>query len=79
MIDLDGRLQKCFAVVFPTLPSDHISTATLDTVLDWDSIATATLLSVIAEEFSIAVDFEAVEELTSYASIRAYVSSWRRD
>jgi acyl carrier protein len=75
MTDIDSRLTKCFQAVFPNLPTDKIAEATLETVPGWDSIASATLLSVASEEFGIAVDFEIVERLSSFRSIREYFAA----
>ena len=70
------RLIKCFCAVFPDLPKpmscaaprSRASSASLGT---WDSLATATLLGVVEEEFGIDVgDFDA---LHSFASLLAYL------
>jgi len=75
MTDIDARLTKCFQAVFPNLPAEKIARATLDTVPEWDSIATATLLSLASEEFDVAIDFEIVERLNSFGSIRDYLAA----
>jgi acyl carrier protein len=67
--DLQGRLSRCFAAVFPNLPESQIATASLDTVEGWDSVAAATLITTIEEEFEVEFDVESVENLTSYAAI----------
>lgn len=69
MNDLDARLGRCFAAVFPNLPQSQIVTASLDTVEGWDSVAAATLITTIEEEFGVEFDVEAVGNLTSYAAI----------
>jgi acyl carrier protein len=75
MTDIDSRLANCFRAVFPALPPDRVTTATPETVPGWDSIATATLLSLVSEEFGIPIDFEIVESLNSFRGIRDYVLS----
>jgi acyl carrier protein len=67
--DLHARLSRCFAAVFPNLPQSQIATASLDTVEGWDSVAAATLITAIEEEFGVEFDVEAVGNLTSYAAI----------
>jgi acyl carrier protein len=74
MTDLDTRLSKCFAAVFPNLPRGEIERAAVELVESWDSIATATLVTVVCEEFSIPMDFDEVESLTSYAAVRAWIT-----
>ena len=75
MTDIDARLTKCFRAVFPDLPAQRMAAATPETVPGWDSIATATLLSLVSEEFGIPIDFEIVEKLNSFGGIRDYVLS----
>lgn len=71
MNDLQGRLHRCFAAVFPSLPESQITAATLDTVEGWDSVAAATLITTIEEEFGLEFDMEAIGSLTSYQTIAA--------
>jgi acyl carrier protein len=67
--DLHGRLRRCFAAVFPSLPESHITAASVDTMEGWDSVAAATLITTIEEEFSVEFDMDAGGNLTSYAAI----------
>jgi acyl carrier protein len=55
--------------VFPKLPESQITSASADTVKEWDSVAAATLITTIEEEFGIEFDMEAVGNLTSYGAI----------
>lgn len=74
MNDLQGRLTRCFAAVFPSLTEGQITTASLDTVEGWDSVAAATLITTIEEEFGVEFDVDAVGDLTSYQAISNYLS-----
>lgn len=74
MNDLQGRLRRCFTAVFPNLPEQQITTASLDTVEGWDSVAAATLITTIEEEFGMEFDVDAIGNLTSYQSISNYLS-----
>lgn len=69
MSDLYGRLSRCFSAVFPNLPESQITAASVETVEGWDSVAAATLITTIEEEFGVEFDVEAVGTLTSYAAI----------
>jgi acyl carrier protein len=73
--DLQGRLSRCFAAVFPNLPESQIATASLDTVEGWDSVAAATLITSIEEEFGVEFDMETVGNLTSYGAIAKELES----
>jgi acyl carrier protein len=69
--DVQGRLSRCFAAVFSSLPESQIATASVDTVKEWDSVAAATLITTIEEEFGVEFDMDAVGNLTSYKAITA--------
>jgi acyl carrier protein len=69
MTGLRDRLTRCFTVVFPKLPAERISTATPETVEDWDSIRFLTLARVIEEEFGIAIDDSDIDMVNSFESI----------
>lgn len=75
MSEIENRLAQCFAAVFPSLPPEAIPTASHETVTEWDSVATVTLLTVIEEEFSITLDFEELEKLTSFSAIAATLAA----
>ena len=65
MDETKERLARCFRVVFPALTGPP-EAATQETVPEWDSVASITLMNVIEEEFGIQMDFEAVADLTSF-------------
>jgi len=71
MSDARERLIKCFGAVFPNLPASEVPRAKSGSVDGWDSLATATLLGVVEEEFGVDVgDFDALD---SFESLLAYV------
>jgi len=69
MDDVAARLTQCFLAVFPGLDPVQVSSASVDTVKKWDSVAHVTLLSVIGEEFGLEVDFEQFEGANSFQAI----------
>ncbi|MBV8809818.1 MAG: acyl carrier protein [Acidobacteriaceae bacterium] len=73
MPDPNERLVRCFASVFPTLPPDGIPLASVDSV-EWDSLASVTLVAVLEQEFAIQIDIADLPELSSFASVRKYLS-----
>ena len=75
MNDIQPRLTRCFSAVFPNLPEQLITSATLETVAGWDSVAAATLVTTIEEEFGMEFDVEVLGNLTSYQSIFDYLSA----
>ena len=74
MNDIAARLTRCFSAVFPNIPAEQIATASLETVEGWDSVAAATLVVTIEEEFGIEFEVEVVGDLSSYQSIFDYLS-----
>jgi len=73
--DIKARLMRCFAAVFPKLNPKSILEATPDSVADWDSAATITLLTVIEEEFGVLVEPETLSEPLSFQVIEGILSA----
>jgi acyl carrier protein len=69
MNDIEEKISRCFANVFPDLPLAELANVSTASLASWDSIAHVTLLSAIAEEFSFDISPEDFEELTSYKLI----------
>ncbi len=77
MNDLDDRLVRCLQTVFPTLPASAVRQASQDNVEAWDSVAMLTLFTVVEEEFGVVVDYDRVEELTSFTGLLQYLRDQR--
>ena len=75
MENVEQRLEKIFATVFPDLPEAQIKSASQDTVDTWDSVAAITLVNLIEEEFGIEMDFDDVADLTSFEKILDYLNT----
>ena len=75
MNNIQAQLIRCFSAVFPSLSEQQITSASLETVAGWDSVATATLVTMIEEEFGIEFDIDLLGNLTSYQSIFDYLSA----
>jgi len=75
MADLQSRLVGCFSAVFPALPPENIHRARSSTVEGWDSVATATLMALVEEEFAIQVAPEDLVRFVSFQEILAYLQS----
>jgi acyl carrier protein len=73
MPELDERLQRCFASVFPDLMPEQLRAASVQTVPAWDSLAAVTLVAVIEQEFDVQIDLMELPELTSYEAMRNYL------
>ena len=73
MNEVQLRLTRCFAAVFPNLPSSEIAAASVERVRGWDSVAAATLVTAVEEEFGVEFDSDALETLTSFPAILEYL------
>jgi len=73
MPELDDRLSRCFASVFPTLAPEEIGNASVESVPGWDSLAAVTLVAVLEQEFDTQIDLMELPDLTSYRAVRNYL------
>jgi acyl carrier protein len=81
MDDIEERLVRCFAAVFPTLSREDLPAATSANVSGWDSVASVTLFAMIEEEYGIEIDLQQLAEMVSFERILAYLraSSVRKE
>lgn len=73
MDEIQSRVLECFSNVFPSLPRERLASMSQASVAEWDSVMHVTLLASLAEEFGFELDYEAAEELSSFALVVAYV------
>lgn len=78
MNDTGSRLVQCLSAYFPALSQEEIPRASMATVGEWDSMASVTLIAVVAEEFGIEIDPEDYERFVSYELILDYLENVRR-
>ena len=72
--DIENRLASSFEAVFPGLSPEQARSADQDSLDEWDSVATISLVNVIEEEFGIDLDFEEAVELTSFRAIADHLA-----
>jgi acyl carrier protein len=75
MSELESRLIRCFASVFPTLSADEIRAIDSEAAGNWDSLSTVTLAAVVQEEFNVEIEPDLVPELTSFTAFERYLRS----
>jgi acyl carrier protein len=73
MPEIDDRLTRCFASVFPALSPEEIGSASVESVPAWDSLAAVTLVAVLEQEFDTQIDLMELPDLTSYQAVRDYL------
>jgi acyl carrier protein len=72
--DLQPRLVRCFAAAFPGLSPEGIPRADAASLLEWDSLASMTLVALIEEEFGVRVTPADISKFTSFANILEYLN-----
>jgi acyl carrier protein len=70
---VETKLIECFAGVFPELDRRQIPNASVDSLAEWDSLASLTLVAVVEEEFGIVIDDLELSELGSFAAFHDYL------
>ena len=73
MNNIEPRLVRCFLAVFPSVAAPQITSASVDTDAAWDSVAMATLVTAVEEEFAVEFDVDSLSNLTSFQSILDYL------
>jgi acyl carrier protein len=69
MHDVQDRLIKCFATVFPELSPEEIVKTTADCAANQDSLSAVTLLAVVQEEFGLDLEVDDMENLVSFKAM----------
>jgi acyl carrier protein len=64
---------RCFSAVFPSVPAGKVGEISVANTSQWDSLASATLLSVIEQEFGVSINPMDAPDLDSFDSIRNYL------
>ena len=75
MNEIHEKVTRCFANVFPSLPSGEIPHASTTSLAAWDSLAHVTLLAAIAEEFGQDFSLDDYQALVSYSLIVDYLET----
>ena len=73
MSEQNDRLVRCFASVFPTLSDEEIRTSNVVPLLNVDSLAGVTLVTLIDQEFGVSVDLPDLVELGSFEAISQFL------
>jgi acyl carrier protein len=74
MNDIERRLERCFAAVFPELPRSALREAGPETVAAWNSLSAVTLVAVVEEEFAVSINPLELVELDSFRAFQDHLS-----
>jgi len=69
----EERLALCFSAVFPNRSREEILFASQASIMEWDSLASVTLLAVIQQEFEVDIDLFDLEGLDSFRLLLDYL------
>lgn len=78
MSEPDARLIQCFAAVFPKVSVEQIPESSVESVPEWDSLATVTLASILDQEFGTTIDVFDLPELRSFSAAQDYLKRHNR-
>jgi len=67
------KLLDSFSLAFPDLDRAAIPTATMESVPAWDSLATVNLITIVEENFGIAVPIDVLPSLHSFSDYVNYI------
>lgn len=70
---LEENLTACFAAVFPDRSREEIASATRESIPEWDSLASITLLTLVQQEFHIDIDLFELDEIGSFPALSDYL------
>ena len=73
MTELEDRLVRCFASIFPTLADEEIQAADLEPLTGTDSLAGVTLVALIDQEFGVEIDLEGLLALGTFEAVYRYL------
>ncbi len=73
MSETRSRLCECFKSIFPDMEEDQIITVSTSSYVEWDSLATVTLISLIEEEFNLKIPVEDDVDFSSFELIQDYL------
>lgn len=73
MSESQDRLIRCFSSVFPTLSEAEIRASDVVPLLDLDSLAGVTLVTLIGQEFGVNVDLPDLLELGSFEAVSQFL------
>ena len=70
---IEERLQRCFAAVFPGPTIGQVPDVRTRSLAGLDSMTIETLIAVISEEFGEEMDLDDLDELESFQGILTYL------
>jgi len=68
------KLERCFLAVFPEMDLKEFEQASTEKTLEWDSMASVMLYSLISQEFGIKILPEKMVDLNSFSTIYTFLA-----
>ncbi len=79
MNEIRSGLCECFRSIFPDLQEEQIVTLSKSSFVEWDSLATVTLISLIEEKFNLKILVEHEVDFSSFELIQDYLEETAND
>jgi len=73
MRDMNDRLLRCVASIFPSLTPEEIRAADVEQLVDTDSLAGVTLLALIDQEFGVELSMMDLLNLQTFHAVQRYL------
>ena len=73
MTVIESKLVECMKTVFPTVPEEKLTDASIENLGQWDSLSTVTIAALIEESFEIEIEPENLAKLTSFQNIASFL------
>lgn len=75
MTALKDRVADCFCALFPNHSREVLLVSSRESIPEWDSLASITLITLLEQELQINFDLSQIEHLNSVAAVLDYVNS----
>ena len=70
---IDERLERVFAATFTDLDVAALHSASVETLEAWDSLQSVVVMTLLEEEFAVAISPLDLPQLSSFDSVREYL------
>ncbi len=71
---IDEKVKEILQFVFELDGNSDVSSLSIDTVSDWDSMKQVAIVSALENEFDLFIEIEDAEKMTSYVQIVDYLN-----
>lgn len=70
----EEKVKEILQFVFELDENTDVTSLSIDTIKDWDSMKQVAIVSALENEFDLFIEIEDAEKMTSYSQIMAYLN-----